>query len=183
MTAAAVIWLFATPAMAADIGQKNWAENDYQNNAAGPDGWANAMSDGYIRPTGRAMMGAVKRWYDHANCTGRTGGAPNAQTVNYAVPPAALDPGDVFCFWIGPGLTNTGAPTLRVNDSAPQEVLLPGGAAMSGGEMQAGTPVIVTYDGSYFVLLTLPATLIKAMEVLSSRVNSLEVESKAKRHR
>ena len=135
------------------------------------------MSDGYIRPTGRAMMGAVRRWYDHANCTATSSGSPSAQTLNYAVPPTAIVAGDTFCFFVGPGLTNIGSVTLRINESPPRPILLPGGTALTGGELEAGYPVIVTESVSDFQLMTVPATLLKRLDELSERMDKLEARA------
>jgi hypothetical protein len=60
-----------------------------------------------------------------------------------------------------PAVTNTGATTLNITPSGgaaltAKNVFL-GGAALSGGELVAGVPVMVVYDGTQFNLLGITA--------------------------
>jgi len=79
-------------------------------------------------------------------------------TITAALSPVALTAyatGQVFTFI--PANANTGATTLNV-DSVGAKNIFSGGAALIGGELVAGVPVQVEYDGTQFNLLT-PAIL------------------------
>src|SRR5689334_7370671 len=97
-----------------DINQSDWNELDSGNTSSPPDGWpSGTMLPSQVEPAVRAMRGAIKRWYDHANGTATSGGSANAQTISYTVAPAAYVTGDLYVFKAG--RTNTGATTLNIN--------------------------------------------------------------------
>lgn len=110
------------------------------------------MLPSQVEPTARAMMGATKRFYDHINATATSGGTANVQTLTYAVAPAALVAGDVFCFIVGASLTNTGSTTLNVNALGAKTIKYKN-ANLVGNELRAGGVVTVVYDGTNFQLL------------------------------
>lgn len=131
-----------------DISDPKWSEVDANNNSAAPDGWTSgSMTPTQVEPTARMMMGAVKRWYDKANATVTSTGTANAHVVAYTVAPATLASGDGFAFIVGGGLTNTGPTTLDVGVGGVKNVHM-NGAALVGGEMIAGTVVMVFFDGT-----------------------------------
>ena len=137
----------------ADIQSATWSPTDSSNNSASPNGWTSgSMLPSQVEPTARAMMGAIRRWYDRANVTQSSTGSANAQVLTYNVAPAALVLGDIFSFKVGAGLTNTGAATLNVNALGAIAVQR-NSAALKGGELQAGASVIVGYDGTNFQLI------------------------------
>src|SRR6266702_6777139 len=129
----------------ADIQSGTWSPVDASNNAASPNGWTSgSMLPSQVEPTARGMMGAIRRWYDRANGTLTSGGSANAQTLTYAVAPAALVSGDAFVFF--PGFTNTGNLTLNINGLGAKNVVC-GSALLSGGEVVLNKPAQVYYDG------------------------------------
>jgi microcystin-dependent protein len=73
----------------ADIGASNWNESDSGNSTAAPDGAPEGMAPSGVDDTMRAMMGAIKRWYDWS-IPKLTGGTSTAYTLTYAVAPGAL---------------------------------------------------------------------------------------------
>ena len=103
-----------------------------------------------VEPTGRQMMGAIKRAYNHVNCVATTTGSPNAQTVSYAVAPQALVAGDTFCLLIGNGLSNTAAATLDINGLGAKPIVTAAGTPTVGGELVAGQYTLLVYDGGNF---------------------------------
>jgi hypothetical protein len=142
------------PALANDISNSTWSETDGSNNHASPNGWTSGvMLPSQVEPTARAMMGAVKRFYNHINGAMTTGGTANAQTLTYGVAPAAYVSGDVYRFLVGGGLTNTGAATLNINSLGAISIKN-GGVALAGGELTAGRYVSVIYDGTNFEVLS-----------------------------
>lgn len=134
----------------ADINQSSWSETDGSNTTAPPAGWPEGMPANAVNDSARAIMGAIKRWYDHSNATATSGGTANAQTLTYAVAPTALVTGDVFAFFAG--ATNTSTLTLNVNGLGAKAVQI-AGAALAGGEVVSGTIVEVCYDGTAFQII------------------------------
>lgn len=104
-----------------------------------------------VEPTARAGMGALKRWYNHINFTVTSGGSGNTQTLTYSVAPAAIVAGDRFAF--SAGFTNTGPATLNINGLGAIAVVTNTNAALTGGEITAGLPVEVEYDGTSFRII------------------------------
>lgn len=147
---ALVALLFFVPARAADLNQSSWSEVDGSNTAASPNGWAPGMLPSAVEPTGRQMMGAIKRAYNHVNCTATTAGSPNAQTVSYSVAPQALVAGDTFCLLVGNGLSNTAATTLNINGLGAKPLVTAVGTPTVGGELIAGQYALLVYDGGNF---------------------------------
>ena len=64
------------------------------------------------------------------------------------------------------GNTNTGASTLNLNSLGTKAITYPNGAALGGGELQAGTVALFFYDGTSFQLVSLP-TLLNAMATIT----------------
>ena len=137
-------------ARANDISNSSWAEQDASNNQSPPAGWPAGMAPNQVEPAARAMMGAIKRWYDHTQPTVTSGGSANAQTLTYSVAPAAYVAGDTYTFIAG--FSNTGATTLNVN-SLGAITVQSAGSALTGGEIYAGRPISVYYDGTNFQLI------------------------------
>ncbi len=96
----------------ADIGASNWNEDDASNNAPAPDGWPEGMPPSGVNNAARAMMGAIKRWYDWS-IPKTTAGSGSAYTLNYSVAPGALVDG--MSFMVEFHVANNANPTLAVN--------------------------------------------------------------------
>jgi hypothetical protein len=96
----------------ADIPASNWTEADASNSTAAPDGWPEGMAPSGVNDSGRAMMGAVKRWYDWTVPL-VTGGTSTAYTLSYAVAPGALVDG--MSHLVQFNAVNGAAATLNVN--------------------------------------------------------------------
>lgn len=152
-----LVILAPTLAFAVDLGNPDWSETDSSNAQTPPAGWPAGMAPNQVEPTARAMMGALKRWYDSENATQVSGGTANAQTLTYAVAPAAYYTGQCFLFIVGPGLTNTAAPTLNVN-SLGAIAIYNGASTISAGQLAAGAVALVCYDGTHFQLLSANGT-------------------------
>lgn len=151
--ALALLLLAGGSALANDLANPSWSETDSSNNQASPNGWTSGtMLPTQVEPTARAMSGALKRWYDHANATIISAGAANAQTLTYPVAPAGYSTGDGYVFIAG--LTNTGTTTLNVNGLGAINIQI-GSASLVGGELVAGHPVTVYFDGAHFQLTSI----------------------------
>ncbi len=150
--------MHATIVYAADVGSSSWTESDSANTTT-PAGW---LANWNVAFTSRAECSrdngwSKKRFYNHINGTQTSAGTANAQTLAYSVAPAAYNTGDIFTFFVGAGLTNSGATTLNINSLAAITVEAAGNALV-GGELQAGQIVSVLYDGTNFQILSSAAT-------------------------
>jgi len=134
----------------ADINQTSWSEVDASNNVASPSGFPEGMAPSGVNDSARALMGAVRRWYDRINATVTSGGTQNAQTLTYAVATTAYVKGDTYRFIAQ--FTNTAATTIAVDALSPLSVVTHDGVALTGGEIQANQVYTVVYDGTDFRL-------------------------------
>lgn len=156
----ALLLLASFPLNAAELnnsGTGQWSEADTSNTSAVPDGWPVGMAPNQVRPTAQAMMGATKRFWDRVNCTVTSTGSANAYvyTPSSTSFPTAIVAGEIFCFKAN--FANTGAATLAVNSLTAKNIYKQtsnGPAALSGGEIQNGQLVAVSYDGTQYQLLT-----------------------------
>lgn len=139
-----------------DIESTNWSETAANNNAAVPNGAPEGWAPSSVNDWGREVMAAVKREWSRSHATVTSGGSPNAQTLSYGVNPAALAQGQTYSFIAG--FTNTAAMTLQVG-SLPAKAVQLGGSALTGGEIVAGQPAMLLYDGTTYQILALPGHL------------------------
>jgi len=95
-----------------DVYSTNWNEADDSNSTAAPDGWPEGMAPSGVNNSGRAMMGATKR-YVNQQIPLVTGGTSTAYTLTYAVAPGQLADGQTHLVQFN--AVNGAAPTLNVN--------------------------------------------------------------------
>ena len=95
----------------ADICASNWTEDDNSNTAAAPDGAPEGMAPSGVNNVLRAIMGAVKRWFNWS-VPKVTGGSATAYTLTYGVAPSGYVDGMSFLVELhaAPGV----GPTLNV---------------------------------------------------------------------
>jgi hypothetical protein len=109
-----------------------------------------SLANGTAR-TDAANLGQVQ---DNAAAWLTSVAGTNTITASLTTPTlAAYAAGQVFNFV--PAVTNTGATTINVNSVGARDVFA-FGAACVGGELVAGAPVSVAYDGTRFHLLAQP---------------------------
>ncbi|HVI10242.1 MAG TPA: hypothetical protein VND65_18270 [Candidatus Binatia bacterium] len=92
---------------------------------------------------------------------GTSGGSANVQTLTPAVAPTAYQAGQHFRFIAG--FTNTGPATLNVSTLgavAIDKITPSGPAALVGGEIVTGNEVEVMYDGTRFLLTSIPIPVV-----------------------
>ena len=65
----------------ADISASSWSETDGSNNSSAPTGAPEGMAPSGLNDVLRAHQGAVKRFYNHINATGTTGGTATELAV------------------------------------------------------------------------------------------------------
>lgn len=130
----------------ADIFSSDWSETDSSNTVL----WNEGMPPSSVNNSGRAMQGAVRRWFDWSNASVTSTGAANVQVITYTVAPSALHAGLVFRFI--PGFSNTSATTVNINTLGAIPVLAYG-QPLTGGEIKATVIAVIAYDGTSFHLL------------------------------
>jgi|GEM_PF-2965921 len=95
----------------------SWNEIDNSNNAAPPDGWPEFMNPSDVNNCARAMMGALKRWYNTVSA-----GIANALPLSGGTLTGPL---------VAPQITSTGALTA-VNATINGTLGVLGGASVAG---------------------------------------------------
>ena len=131
----------------ADISASSWSETDGSNNSSAPTGAPEGMAPSGLNDVLRAHQGAVKRFYNHINATGTTGGTATALTLTYSVAPAAYVNGDVYTFALN---ANIGAAaTLNVNALGAKAIYKWDGtawAAVAASDYLSGQILMAAYN-------------------------------------
>lgn len=168
----------------ADIGASNWNEADASNSTAAPDGWPEGMAPSGVNDSGRAVMGAVKRWYDWSAPL-VTGGTSTAYTLAYSVAPTLVDG---MSHLVQFNAVNGASPTLNVNALGAKPIhFYCGGswAVLPANALTVDQIVRVVYNsaaGTYRAMY-LPMTLTQSASASStidftgipSNVNDIEI--------
>lgn len=150
-----------------DIGTAAWSETDASNSTPAPQGWPEGMAPSGVNDSGRAMMGATKRFWDRINGTQQTTNVVNAYTLAYSVNDSSLYQGAVYTFRAN--AANTGAATLDVGDGTGGHAIVRHGASatvpLTASDLVSGGYYSVAWDSvsSQFVLLGgLPAAAVSS---------------------
>jgi hypothetical protein len=114
----------------ADIPASNWDETDANNDDAAPDGFPEGMAPAGLNNGARAIMGAVKRFWNKINAVKTTAGTTSAYTLSYDVAPAAYADGEIISFVVN--ATNAAAATINVNALGAKALRLFGGNLLAG---------------------------------------------------
>jgi hypothetical protein len=114
----------------ADIAAANWSETDASNTTASPDGMPEGMAPSGVNNWGRAVAGALKRFWNKANAVKTTGGTTSAYTLSYDVAPGAYYDGEIISFVVN--ATNAADATLNVNALGAIPLRLFGGNLLAG---------------------------------------------------
>ncbi len=137
----------------ADIPASTWSETDADNNTAAPLGFPEGMAPSGVNNGARAVMGAVKRWFNWT-IPKTTGGTSTAYTLSYTVAPGALVDGMSHLVQFH---TASGAnPTLNANSLGGKPIYYYTGSAWAqvtaAGTIPANMIARVSYnqsDGAY----------------------------------
>jgi len=134
-----------------NTGTGQWSEVDASNTSPPPDGAPTGTFPAQAEGIWRAIMGALKRFWDRSNGTVTTTGA--AGTFLYAPAsasfPTAYVPGETFCWKAHQD--SLGGDTLNINGlgaKALKKFTASGKAAIAAGEIKAGMFVVTRYDGT-----------------------------------
>jgi hypothetical protein len=109
------------------------------------------MNPSQVEPTGRAMMGAIKRSWDRGNTTATTdaGGTSTAYTLTYSVAAAAYYSGEEFAIYIDK--TCGATPSLNINSLGAanfRKFSAGSWVTLSTGDLAAGQSLRVAYNAS-----------------------------------
>lgn len=137
-----------------EMSGSNWSETDASNNASVPDGWPEGQTPGSVNNCARAMMGALKRFWNRANPVYATGGSATAYTLTLTVALAAYVNYERYC--VRPNNSNSGAdPTININSLGAKTIkkyVAGSKVALASGDFQAGGAHTIWYDGTHFIL-------------------------------
>lgn len=139
-----------------DISQSNWSETDASNSSAPPDGFPFGMLPSGENTGARAIMGAVKRWWNRMKpTTTDSGGTNTAYTLTYAVAPGGYVDGETYLVRFDK--TCGTSPTLNVMSlGAIALYKYSGGAwvAVAAGDITANMICRLSYNqtaGAFFI--------------------------------
>lgn len=155
----------AMAAQANDLSNSTWNELDSSNNSTSPNGWTSgSMLPSQVEPTARAMMGAIKRWYDHISTVATSTGASTHYLLTYSVAPAAYAQGDTYCWKADKA--SAGSDDLNVNSLGVKPLYVSkvgaGNGVVLANQIQANSKVCAAYDsamgggGAFHILNPLP---------------------------
>lgn len=134
----------------ADLTNSSWSETDSSNTQPAPSGFPSGILPSQVGGVVRAMMGAIKRAYNHGNVMVSSTGSANAYVLTYEQPlQSGYVKGEVFRFFAH--ATNTGAATLNINGAGTRSLIRADGSALSPNEIVAGQVVTVVCDGTNFL--------------------------------
>lgn len=133
-----------------------WSEIDGSNTAPAPDGFPQAGSPAQdlwvdVPANGRALMGAIKRFWDRINGTVTATGSAGAYvyTPSNTAFPTAYVQGETYTFKAN--FTSAGGDTLNVNSLGAKPLYKPSASGLISvvaGDIQAGQIVSAIYDST-----------------------------------
>jgi len=135
----------------ADISDSSWSEVDGSNTGAPPTGWPPNMPANQVEPTSRAMMGAIKRFWDRNNATITTTGASGIYvwTPTSVAFPTVLVQGEGYAFRAHQA--SVGADVFNPNGLGPKPLYKPGAVGpvpIAANDFQTGGMYVAFYDGT-----------------------------------
>jgi len=143
-----------------EISSAAFSETDTSNNAAPPAGFPEGMNMSGLNDSGRAVMGAIKRFWGRMQGRYVSAGSANAYLLTPDVDLAAYVVGERYSFRAN--FANTGSATLDISalGACPlKKITISGKTDLSPGDIQAGQPVTVEYDGEDMIMVTPAATI------------------------
>lgn len=133
-----------------ELSSNQYKQNDNQNTNAPPNGLPTGSLANLVSGTIRALMGAVKRFYDRSNPTVTSTGTASAYALtSYDVPPEVYVYGEKFAFKAH--VACGASPTLRIGGLQPFPIVNNfTGNALKAGEIAANMFVTMTFNGEVF---------------------------------
>ncbi len=138
-----------------EISSAAFSETDASNNAAPPAGFPEGMNMSGLNDSGRSLMGAVKRFWGRMQGRYASTGSANAYLLTPDAALAAYVTGERYSFRAS--FANTASATLDISALGARtlkKMTLSGKTNLSPGDIQAGQPVTVEFDGTDMVMVT-----------------------------
>lgn len=115
--------------------------------------WAEGMARATVNDSARSMMAAIAKKRNLENGSITTAGTANAQTVTSGLSYTSVPTGLIIRVKIGTSLTNTSTASLNMDGIGAVTILTQSAAALTGGELLAGSYYSFRYDGTNWILL------------------------------
>jgi hypothetical protein len=152
-----------------------WSGTDDSNTDLFPEN----MPFGDVNDGGRAIQGAVARWFNDWNGSVTSSGSSNAYAITSNRTIGSLANNTLM--WFRASFTNTGACTLNLNGLGAKDIIRATGSALTAGDITSGQIVGVYYNSTLddWVLIT-PAVQGAASESASGLIElatAAEVEA------
>src|SRR5215475_3635100 len=143
----------------------SWSTVASQNGNADPSiNWQEGQPRDTVNDSARSMMAAIAKWGALNNASITTTGSANAQAFLSGILFTAYPSG--LRAMLKAGFTNTGAATLNMDSIGAVSVVNRLGNALTGGEIVAGSPIDLLYDGTHWILLTAVSAAVSQPPVL-----------------
>jgi hypothetical protein len=129
---------------------QGWSATDASNIDLFPEN----MTFGAVNDGGRAVQGAMARWFSDWNGSIVASGSSNAYAITSNRTISSLANNTVM--WFRANHTNTGAATLNLNTLGAKDIVRATGAALAAGDITSGQIVGVYYNSTLddWVLIT-----------------------------
>lgn len=135
-----------------DYTDPRWNEADSLNTEPSPNGIPLGSAPSAIPAVIRAGMGAQKRRFVRDGYFAAVTNTGNDYSLTYDVAPTDYVRGENFGFFVV--TTNTGPATLSINGLPAKALVSSDNVALKAGDLVAGAPVQVVYDGTRFRMVT-----------------------------
>lgn len=138
-----------------EISSSSFSETDANNNNAPPNGFPEGMAFSGVNDSARAVMAALKRFWNRIQGGYASTNVGNAYSLDYTMDLAVYVTGERYSFRAN--AANTGAATLNIDGlggKAIKKMTAAGKADITAGDIQSGQPVTVEYDGTDMVMVT-----------------------------
>jgi len=152
-----------------DVG--TWSTTDASNSSAAPNGFPEGMKPSDLNNAGRAVMGAVARWFFDTNGSLSAGGSTNTYTLSTNAGFSTTAEHSLLVFRVP--IKCDGASTLNVDGLGAKPLRRAGGGALVDGDIVANTTVAVAWNDTqqYYEILgrqTRDITLLASGSVTSA---------------
>jgi hypothetical protein len=157
-----------------EISSASWSETDASNNSPTPNGWPEGQSPSSVNDCARMMMGAVKRFWDRINGRYASTGSANAYVMSPDMALGAYVVGERYSFRAS--FANTGPATLDISSlgaTSIKKMTGHGKADLAPGDIQAGQPVTVEYDGTHLLLVTASPSRLELIQVQTASSSAM----------
>lgn len=152
-----------------EISSSSYSETDALNSAPSPSGFPEGMSMSGLNDSGRAVMGAIKRFWGRSQGRYASTGAADAYVLTPDSPLAAYVVGERYSFRAS--FANAGPATLNISAlgaKAIRKMTGTGKVNLAAGDIQNGQPITTEYDGTDMVMTTPIANVVTGADLAAA---------------